>query len=53
VVNPRQVREFARATGRLAETDRLDAHVLARFDEAVNPKFGRLRTSRRKRWKRW
>ena len=37
VVNPRQVREFARATGRLAKTDRLDAQVLARFGEAVKP----------------
>lgn len=37
VVNPRQVREFARATGRLAKTDRLDAEVLARFGETVRP----------------
>jgi transposase len=37
VVNPRQVREFARATGRLAKTDRLDAQVLARFGAAVKP----------------
>src|SRR5271167_3847475 len=37
IVNPRQVRDFARATGRLAKTDRLDAEVLARFDEAVRP----------------
>lgn len=37
VVNPRQVREFARATGRLAKTDRLDAQVLARFGDAVKP----------------
>ncbi len=29
VVNPRQVRDFARATGRLAKTDKLDAQVLA------------------------
>jgi transposase len=35
IVNPRQVRVFARATGRLAKTDRLDAEVLARFGEAV------------------
>jgi transposase len=35
IVNPRQVRDFARATGRLAKTDRLDAEVLARFGEAV------------------
>src|ERR1035437_2321804 len=33
VVNPRQVRNFARATGQLAKTDRLDADILARFAE--------------------
>jgi transposase len=37
VVNPRQVRDFARATGRLAKTDALDAEILARFGEAVRP----------------
>jgi transposase len=37
VVNPRQVRDFARATGRLAKTDALDAEVLARFAEAIRP----------------
>ena len=37
VVNPRQVRDFARSLGRLAKTDRLDAQVLARFAEAVQP----------------
>ena len=37
VVNPRQVRDFARATGRLAKTDRLDAQVLAHFGQAVRP----------------
>jgi transposase len=37
VVNPRQVRDFAKATGQLAKTDRLDALVLARFAEAVRP----------------
>lgn len=37
VVNPRQVRDFARATGRLAKTDRLDAAVLAHFAEAIRP----------------
>jgi transposase len=42
VVNPRQVRDFARATGRLAKTDRLDAEVLARFGEAVRPTPRRL-----------
>lgn len=37
VVNPRQVRDFARATGQLAKTDRLDAEVLAQFAEKVRP----------------
>jgi transposase len=37
VVNPRQVRDFAKATGVLAKTDRLDAQVLAHFGEAVHP----------------
>lgn len=37
MVNPRQVRDFARAIGRLAKTDRLDAQVLAHFAEAVRP----------------
>lgn len=37
VLNPRQTRDFARATGRLAKTDRLDAKGLARFAEAVRP----------------
>jgi transposase len=37
VVNPRQVRDFARAMGRLAKTDQIDAQVLARFAERVEP----------------
>jgi transposase len=37
VVNPRQVRDFARATGKLAKTDRLDAQVLAHFADAIRP----------------
>jgi transposase len=37
VVNPRQIRDFARATGRLAKTDTLDAGAIARFAEAVRP----------------
>lgn len=37
IVNPRQVRDFARSTGLLAKTDRLDAVMLARFAEAVKP----------------
>lgn len=37
VVNPRQVRDFAKATGKLAKTDRIDAAVIAHFGEAVKP----------------
>lgn len=37
VVNPRQVRDFGRATGQLAKTDVLDAEVIARFGEALKP----------------
>lgn len=37
VVNPRQVRDFARSTGKLAKTDRLDAQVLALFAERIQP----------------
>ena len=37
VVNPRQIRDFARATGRLAKTDRLDAAAIAHFAEAIRP----------------
>jgi transposase len=37
VVNPRQARNFAKATGQLAKTDALDARALARFAEAVRP----------------
>jgi transposase len=37
VVNPRQVRDFARCLGRLAKTDRLDAEVLARYGEQIGP----------------
>ena len=36
-INPRQARDFAKALGRLAKTDRIDAEVLAHFAEAVRP----------------
>ncbi len=43
VVNPRQVRDFARATGTLAKTASLDAAVLAHFADAVRPSVRPLR----------
>ncbi len=42
VVNPRQVRDFARATGELAKTDQLDARILAHFAEAIRPRVHTL-----------
>ncbi len=42
VANPRQVRDFARATGKLAKTDRIDARVLALFAERIRPQVRAL-----------
>jgi transposase len=39
VVNPRQARDFAKAAGELAKTDRIDARVLAHFGEALKPEL--------------
>jgi len=39
VVNPRQVRDFARGLGILAKTDRIDAEVIARFGQQANPRL--------------
>jgi transposase len=43
VVNARQVRDFAKAAGRLAKTDRIDAGVLAHFAEAMRPEIRPVR----------
>jgi transposase len=42
VVNPRQVRDFARATGQLAKNDRIDAQVIAAFGQAIDPQIVHL-----------
>lgn len=42
VVNPRQVRDFAKATGRLAKTDRIDAQVIAAFGQVVDAQIVRV-----------
>jgi transposase len=42
VVNPRQVRDFAKATGQLAKTDKIDAHVLADFGARIKPELRAL-----------
>jgi len=49
VINPRQVRDFAKATGRLAKTDAIDAHVIAQFGEAVRPEIRPLKDEEAKR----
>lgn len=49
VVNPRQIRDFARATGRLAKTDRADAEVIAAFAAAVRPRCTRLADKQERR----
>jgi len=38
MVNPRQVRDFAKSTGQLAKTDRIDAAILAHYAQAIRPK---------------
>lgn len=49
VVNPRQVRDFARASGRLAKTDTIDAEMIARFGEAIRPMVRPLPTETEQR----
>ena len=44
IVNPRQIRDFARTTGRLAKTDAIDAAVLAHFAAVIRPEERPLRT---------
>jgi transposase len=44
VVNPRQVRDFAKSTGQLAKTDKIDAHVLADFAAKIKPEIKPLPT---------
>lgn len=48
VINPRQGRDFARASGKLAKTDRIDASVLAHFGAAMQPALSVLASSEQK-----
>lgn len=43
VINPRQIRDFAKATGKLAKTDAIDAEVIARFGEVIRPEIRPLK----------
>jgi len=49
VVNARQIRDFAKATGRLAKTDRIDAEVIAQFAEALRPPLRPLKDEQTQR----
>lgn len=53
VVNPRQVRDFARSTGRLAKTDKIDALVLAAFAEAIKPAVRPLKDEETQELQAW
>lgn len=53
VVNPRQVRDFAKATGTLAKTDTLDAQTLAHFAEVINRRGDRCPMSTPRPWRPW
>lgn len=53
VVNPRQIRDFAKAVGRLAKTDALDAQVLAHFADVVRPTPRPLPDARLRSWTPW
>ena len=44
IMNPRQMRDFAKSLGRLAKTDKLDAAVLAQYGHAINPPLTQLAT---------
>jgi transposase len=53
VVNPRQVRDFARSVGRLAKTDQLDAAILSHYAEAVRPPVRELRDEVQQQLRAW
>lgn len=53
VINPRQARDFAKALGRLAKTDRVDAETLALFGERVRPPVRALKDAEQQRLQDW
>jgi transposase len=53
VSNPRRVRDFAKAMGKLAKTDRIDAQVLARYGEAVRPEVRSFASEQAKELQDW
>lgn len=53
VVNPRQVRDFAKATGKLAKTDRMDALLLSRFAGVLQPELRAHKSSEQEELSAW
>ncbi|NEQ48327.1 MAG: IS110 family transposase [Leptolyngbya sp. SIOISBB] len=53
VVNPKQVRDFAKATGTLAKTDKIDAAIIARFGSVMQPKATDLASDTEQQLKDW
>lgn len=53
VVNPRQVRDFAKAMGRLAKTDAIDALVLAQFAQRIQPELRALKDEQTQELEAW
>lgn len=53
VVNPKRVRDFARAAGQLAKTDRLDAHTLAHYGQTFEPPAQQARTQEGEQLSDW
>lgn len=53
VVNPRQVRDFAKALGQLAKTDRIDAQVLALFAQKIRPELRPLKDEQTQQLQAW
>lgn len=53
LVNPGRVREFAKSIGLLGKTDKIDAHLLVRFGEAVKPEPTRLPSNEEQQLSAW
>ena len=51
IINPRQARDFGKATGKLAKTDAIDAQVLAHFAEAIRPRITMIMDEKGKKLK--